>query len=128
MEGDKRMADSQYTTVPCTVCGAPATGVVNRSLAMASGVPSVIEARCDVHNPTITVNREAMAERRLRDAAPLMLEALTLFARARRHSFDDCTCDDDCDAAIELWALVDARAQGAIAAASPPDAQTEGAP
>lgn len=61
------------------------------------------------------------AAQRIRDAAPQMLEALEAFKRAEQHDQDELYdgCDDDCDAAITLWAEAIRLTDAAIAAARP---------
>ena len=56
---------------------------------------------------------------RLFFAAPDLLAALQSYVKAREHSdFENCGCDDDCEAAFAMWAEADRLADAAIAKAT----------
>jgi hypothetical protein len=66
------------------------------------------------------------AHERLRDAAPMLAEALQAFVAARRHAGSH-GCDDDCEVAIDLWRGVDHLIAVALSAAlTPADAASGG--
>lgn len=45
------MYDQDGNRLACYLCGHPATGVINVSVACASSVPSIFKPVCDHHNP-----------------------------------------------------------------------------
>lgn len=54
-------------------------------------------------------------------AAPLAFEAINLLDKVRQHFFVDCDCDDDCAAAIAIWADIDRCVAAALQPARVPD-------